>query len=252
MSVPLTEIVDYLDRYLHVADVPDDERAINGLQVGNRGSVTRVVASVDACEATITDAISRKADLMVVHHGLFWGGLRPLTGVYGRRVRLLMEHSVALYASHLPLDCHLEVGNNALLARKLGLRDLVPFGTFEGTQIGFWGAIDEGRDALVTRLQEIVGGTPRVVPAGPIRLAKVGVVTGAGTSALTEAVELGLDTLITGEGPHHSFLEAEELGVNVVYGGHYATETFGVRALAAHVGQRFNLPWDFSDHPTGM
>jgi len=163
-----------------------------------------------------------------------------------------MEHSVALYASHLPLDCHPEVGNNALLARKLGLRDLVPFGTFEGTQIGFWGAIDEGRDALVTRLQEIVGGTPRVVPAGPIRLAKVGVVTGAGTSALTEAVELGLDTLITGEGPHHSFLEAEELGVNVVYGGHYATETFGVRALAAHVGQRFNLPWDFSDHPTGM
>ena len=252
MSISLPELVEYLDTYLRVAEVPDYAHAINGLQVGNGGSVTRIVAAVDACEATITDAISRHANLMLVHHGLFWGGLRPLTGVYGRRVRLLVEHGVALYASHLPLDCHADVGNNALLARKLGLRDLVPFGIFERTPIGFWGTTAQSREDFVVRLQTIIGGSPRVVAAGPAQVSRVAVVTGAGTGALAEAATLGLDTLITGEGPHHSYLEAEELGVNLVYGGHYATETLGVRELAAHVGNRFSLPWDFSDHPTGM
>lgn len=252
MAVPLAEIAVYLDSYLRISAVPDDARAMNGLQVENAGPVNRVVAAVDACEATILDAVSRKADLMLVHHGLFWGGLQPVTGLHGRRLRLLVENGIALYSAHLPLDVHAEVGNNVLLARKLGLSDLVPFGTFEGVQIGVWGRVDIPRDDLITRLREAVGGVPRVVPGGPDQSRRVAVVTGAGTSALQEAASAGLDTLITGEGPHHSYLEAEELRLNLVYGGHYATETLGVRELAAHIGKRFNLPWEFADHPTGM
>jgi dinuclear metal center YbgI/SA1388 family protein len=252
MPATLSEVVSYLDSYLRIGEIPDDPRAFNGLQLDNAGQVNRVVAAVDACEATILDAGERKADLMLVHHGLFWGGSRLLTGMHGRRVRLLVERGVALYSAHLPLDCHAEVGNNVLLARKLGLTDLVPFGTFEGIPIGVWGRIDLGRDELVTRLQELVGGSPRVVSAGPARVARVGVVTGAGTGALLEAATAGLDTLVTGEGPHHSYLEAEERRLNLVYAGHYATETLGVRELAAHVGQRFGVPWEFVDHPTGM
>ncbi|MSR06236.1 MAG: Nif3-like dinuclear metal center hexameric protein [Gemmatimonadetes bacterium] len=252
MPVSLTDLVTYLDSYLRVAETPDDERALNGLQVENAGTVTRIVAAVDVCEATIREAISRRADLMLVHHGLFWGGLKPLTGVFGRRAQLLTGHGVALYSAHLPLDCHPEIGNNVLLARKVGLTDLVPFGTFEGIQIGYWGRTDMSREDLLEQLQDVVGGAPRLVPGGPPRVARVGVVSGAGTSALQEAVGAGLDTLITGEGPHHSYLEAEELGVNLIFGGHYATETMGVQELAAHAGQRFALPWDFADHPTGM
>lgn len=252
MPIPLADVVTYLNSYLRVAETPDDERALNGLQVENRGSVSRIVAAVDVCDATIREAISRRADLMLVHHGLFWGGLRALTGVFGRRARLLTENGVALYSAHLPLDCHPEIGNNVLLARKLDLTDLVPFGTFDGIQIGFWGRTDVGRDDLIGRLREVVGGVPRLVPGGPSKVARVGVISGAGTAALQEAATTGLDTLITGEGPHHSYLEAEELGVNLIYGGHYATETLGVRELAAHAGQRFSLPWDFADHPTGM
>lgn len=134
MPVPLSDVVAYLDRYLRIAEIPDDPRALNGLQVGNDGTVSRIVAAVDVCEATILEGASRKADLLLVHHGLFWGGLRPLVAVYGRRVRLLVEHRMALYSAHLPLDCHSEVGNNVLLARRLGLTDLVPFGTLDGTQ----------------------------------------------------------------------------------------------------------------------
>ena len=252
MPANLSDVVSYLDSYLRVGEIPDDARALNGLQVENAGQVNRVVAAVDACEATIRDAAERKADFMVVHHGLFWGGAQPLTGMLGRRVRLLVEHGIALYSAHLPLDCHMEVGNNVLLARKLGLTDLVPFGRFEGVPIGVWGCVNLGRDELITRLQELVGGSPRLVSAGPSRVARVGVVTGAGTGALLEASTAGLDTLVTGEGPHHSFLEAEERHLNLVYAGHYATETLGVRELAAHVGQRFGVPWEFADHPTGM
>lgn len=252
MPAGLAEIVDYLNEYLRIADVPDDSRALNGLQVENNGAVSRIIAAVDACEATILEAASRGGDFMLVHHGLFWSGLLPVTGVHGRRIRLLTERSIALYSAHLPLDCHPEVGNNALLARKLGLTDLVPFGTFEGRQIGFSGHIALGRDELVVRLAESIGGAPRVVAAGPARVAKVGIVTGAGTAALQEAASAGIDTLITGEGPHHSYLEAEELRLNLIFGGHYATETLGVQELAAHVSKRFSLPWEFADHPTGM
>jgi dinuclear metal center YbgI/SA1388 family protein len=252
MQVPLGDLVAYLDSYLRIHEISDDPRALNGLQVSRDGEVSRIAAAVDACQATIDAAAARGADLLIVHHGLFWGGLRPLIGPEGRRVRALVLHRLALYAAHLPLDCHPEVGNNAVISRALELSDLVPFGRFDGAAIGLQGRCDLSRDQLLERITAMLGQRPRCVPGGPGRVRRVAVVSGAGSSALREAAAAGVDMLLTGEAPHHSFFEAEELGVNLVLGGHYATETFGVRALAAHVEHRFRIPWEFLDHPTGL
>lgn len=252
MSVPLGDLVSYLDAYLRVREVPDDARALNGLQVDNDGSVSRVAAAVDACQATIDEAGRRGAELLLVHHGLFWGGVEPLTGRHGRRVRSLLQHGVALYAAHAPLDLHEEVGNNAVLARDLHLTDLRPFGQYEGVEIGVAGRADIGLDAFVERVHERLGRRPQVIATGPPRVRYAAVVTGAGSSLLREAHAAGIDTFLTGEGPHHTFFDAEEWGLNVLYAGHYASETVGVQALARHLHERFDLPWEFIDHPTGM
>ena len=177
-------------------------------------------------------AAQQGADLLLVHHGLFWGGLAPLTGRAYRRVAGLVKHNIALYSAHLPLDVHPEVGNNAVLARQLGVARRGEFGEEYGIRIGVWGEVDVSRAALAQRLEEVVGGRARLMAFGPERVRRVGIVTGAAGSMIAQAAALGLDTYITGEGSHHTFFDAEELGLNVFYAGHYATETFGVRALA--------------------
>jgi len=250
--VQLAEVVAHLNGYLRIADIPDAPHALNGLQVSNRGTVTRVAAAVDLCEATVRMAAEGGADLLLVHHGLFWGGLEPLTGRRYRRVSGLVEHNIALYSAHLPLDLHPDVGNNAVLARQLGVAFRGAFGEEYGIAIGVWGEIDEPREALGKRLARAIGGTPRLLAFGPERARRVGIVTGAAGSLIGQAAAAGLDTYITGEGPHHTFFDAEELGLNVFYAGHYATETVGVKALAEHLRTRFGLPWTFLDHPTGL
>jgi dinuclear metal center YbgI/SA1388 family protein len=248
----LTELTSYLDGYLRIAEVEDDPGALNGLQVENSGSVGKLVAAVDACQVTIDAAAERGADLMLVHHGLFWGPTQPLTGRHGRRLRKLVQHDIALYSGHLPLDLHPEVGNNAVLARMLGLSATEPFGEYNGQTIGVAGTSDLSRDGLVERIKENLGVTPHVIPAGPEGVRRVGVVSGGAGKMIGQAADAGLDTFITGEGAHHSHFDAEEWGVNVIFAGHYATETVGVRALAAHLEERFGLPWEFVDHPTGL
>jgi len=250
----LHELVAYLDEYLRVGQVRDAPGALNGLQVDStRGAVARVAAAVDACAATIRLAADAGADLLLVHHGLFWGGLRPLTGPFHRRVTALATSNIALYSSHLPLDCHAEVGNNALLARRLGVTLRGAFGSTEGQEIGVWGELDVARTELVAAVQGALAiDAVRVLPFGPSRVHRVGIVTGAGGGFIGQAAAAGLDTLVTGEGAHWTFFDAEELSVNVIYAGHYATETLGVQALAAHVQARFGLPWVFLDHPTGL
>src|SRR5881398_1644493 len=138
----LTELVSYLDGYLRVAAVPDAPHAVNGLQVANRGTVSRVAVAVDLCEATVQLAAQQRADLLLVHHGLFWGGLAPLTGRAYRRVAGLVKHNIALYSAHLPLDVHPEVGNNAVLARQLDVARRGEFGEEYGIRIGVWGEVD--------------------------------------------------------------------------------------------------------------
>ncbi|MFI5279527.1 MAG: Nif3-like dinuclear metal center hexameric protein [Gemmatimonadales bacterium] len=251
-SVPLRKLADYLDGYLRVREVGDDPLAHNGLQVENGGQVNRIAVAVDACQAVIDAAAALHADLLVVHHGLFWGGPQPFVGRGRRRFAALLEHDIAVYSAHIPLDLHPEIGNNVLLARLLGMDVKGWWGEYEGAKIGVWGVLDLPRAEVGRKLSEALGVTPRLIPGGPANAGRVGVITGAGGSMIEEAHRSGLSTFVTGEGKHHTFFDAEELGVNVFYAGHYATETVGVKALGARLAARFGLPWSFIDHPTGM
>ena len=251
-AIDLAAVVSYLDRYLRTSEVPDAPNALNGLQLANGGTISRVTAAVDLCDATVQMAAQQGADLLLVHHGLFWGGLQRLTGRAYRRVAGLIRHNIALYSAHLPLDVHPEVGNNAVLAHRLGVARRGEFGEEYGMRIGVWGEVDIPRSVLAQRLGEVVGGHPRLMAFGPERVRRVGIVTGAAGSMIGQAAAQGLDTYITGEGAHHTFFDAEELGLNVFYAGHYATETFGVKALAERLCTEFDLPWTFLDHPTDL
>lgn len=251
-GVDLASVVAYLDRDLRIGEVPDAPNAHNGLQVGNAGVVSRTAAAVDVCETTIRMAAQSGADLLLVHHGLFWDGLQPLTGRAYRRTAGLIQRNIALYSAHLPLDVHPEIGNNAVLARQLGVQVRGEFGEAYGVRIGVWGELDIARAALGQRLAALVGATQRLMPFGPEGVRRVGIVTGAAGSMIDQAAAAGLDTFVTGEGSHHTFFDAEELGLNVFYAGHYATETFGVKALAERLCTQFGLPWSFLDHPSGL
>lgn len=251
-KVPLRTLVGYCDRLLRTREIGDYEGAVNGLQVENRGTVARLAAAVDASLVTARMAVEAGADLLLVHHGLFWSPAHPWTGHKYELMRLLLDHDLAVYSSHLPLDAHPRLGNNAQLCAALGLRRLRPFFLSHGQPIGFQSATRVARDELVKRLSRATGVEPRVIPAGPAVCRRIGVVTGGAGNELRRAAEEGVDTFITGEGAHWTRTVAEELRINVLYGGHYATETFGVKALAAHLSRKFGLPWTFLDHPSGL
>jgi len=248
----LEEIRAFLDTELRIAEIPDYPGAMNGLQLANEGEVGRVAAAVDASLPVVERAVSAGAQLLLVHHGMFWQGAQPLTGAFYRKVRAAMDAGLAIYASHLPLDVHPEWGNNAELVRALELGETTPFLDWKGLAVGLRAEVEIDRSELAGRLERVVGGTVHLCPGGPETVRRIGVVTGGAGSEVARAAAEGVDTLVTGEGPHWSYPLAEELGVNLFYAGHYATETFGVRALAAELERRFGLAWDFIDHPTGL
>ncbi|HYK10949.1 MAG TPA: Nif3-like dinuclear metal center hexameric protein [Gemmatimonadales bacterium] len=248
----LSALTEYLDQYLSTAEIGDYPNALNGLQVANRSDIKKIAAAVDVCAATVRMAAEAKAQLLLVHHGLFWTGPRPLVGPQYDRVAGLLSADIALYSSHLPLDRHAEVGNNPVLGRQLGVEIKGGFGELHGSIIGVWGETAGTREEFVARVGKLLGVTPRSLPFGPDRVSRVGIVTGAAGSLIGQAAAHGLDTFLTGEGVHHSFFDAEELKINVIYAGHYATETVGVRALADHLVSKFGLTTVFLDHPTGM
>lgn len=248
----LASIVRYCERTLRTGEFTDWAGAANGLQVENDGRVTRIAAAVDASTATIRKAVELKADLLVVHHGLFWGASHPWTGRRYEMLKLLLGHNLAVYSSHLPLDAHPSLGNNAQLAKALGLRQLKPFFLEKGQSIGLQARAEVKREDLEKRLANVLHAEPRVIPGGPEVCRAIGIVTGGAGDELKKAHEEGVDTFITGEGRHWTYALAEELGMNVFYGGHYATETFGVKALAALLAEKFDLPWEFIDYPTGL
>ena len=251
-SPSLSSVVRYCDRLLRVDQFEDWPGAVNGLQVEASSVVTRIAATVDASLATIQLAIAARADLLLVHHGLFWGPSHPWTGKRFEQIKLLVENHLAVYSAHLPLDAHPRLGNNALLCQALKLRALRPFFFEKGRFIGWQSRTEISREALVRRLRSVLGTEPRLLPGGPAVCRRIGVVTGGGGDQLGLAASEGVDTYISGEGPHWSYALAEDLGINVLYGGHYATETFGVKGLAAHLSAKFGVPWEFLDHPTGL
>lgn len=248
----LADAVKYLDELLRTHEVGDFPQALNGLQVENSGGLTRIGAAVDATEAVIREAAQAGVDFLIVHHGLFWSGAQRVTGATYRKTRLMMEADMAIYSAHLPLDIHPEIGNNALLAASIGLQNGVPFFPTAGQNIGLLFEAEVSREVLRDHLARAVGGPVHLAPGGPVLARKVGVATGGAGGDIAKAAEAGVDTFITGEGPHWSYTAAEELGVNLFYAGHYATETFGVKAAAELVSRRFALPWQFIDHPSGL
>lgn len=264
----LDEVRGYLDDFLRIREVPDESNAVNGLQVENAsGTVRRVVAAVDASMETIRGVVegvrseqgagSREAGgtggtLLLVHHGLFWDGNQPVTGRRYRRLRALMDHDIALYSAHIPLDVHPEVGNNAVLAQQLNLVGAEPFTTYRGIPFGVSGVLRLPREVLVARLQELLNTEVTLIPGGPPLTERVGIITGAAGTSVAAAHAAGLDSFITGEGPHHTYHEAMELGVNLIYAGHYATEQVGVQALAQTISDVYGVPWVFHRHPTGL
>ncbi|HTA31780.1 MAG TPA: Nif3-like dinuclear metal center hexameric protein [Candidatus Cybelea sp.] len=248
----LADLVRHCQKLLRPDDFSDWDGAVNGLQVENSGRVGRIAACVDASLATIKLAVHAGADLMIVHHGLFWSPTVPWTGRRKEMLGLLVNHNMAVYSSHLPLDAHRRLGNNARLCVALGFKNLRPFFLHKGRAIGWQTRTKISRQALAGKLAAVLGRAPLLLPGGGDLCQQIGVVTGGAGRDMKIAVEEGVDTFITGEGPHWTYALAEELGLNAIYGGHYATETFGVKALAAHLSQKFKLTWEFLDHPTGL
>ncbi|MCP4542472.1 MAG: Nif3-like dinuclear metal center hexameric protein [Chloroflexi bacterium] len=247
------ELVAYLNDYLHVQDIQD--RSQNGLQVEGPEAVNKVAFAVDGCQIAFEQAIAAGAQLLIVHHGLFWSDPVLLVGPLFRWVRTLIKGGCGLYAVHLPLDLHPEVGNNAELVRLLGLKDTRAFGDYHGAEIGLGGTLDPpiSLDVLVDRLTQSTGESPiRVLAHGPEKVAQVGCISGGAASMMDQVAEAGFDTFVTGETSHTHFHRATDYDLNIIYGGHYATETLGVKALARHLVEKFDLEIVFLDVPTGM
>jgi dinuclear metal center YbgI/SA1388 family protein len=248
----LHELVGYLDEELKTASISDYPGAMNGLQLANDGSVGRIVAAVDASLSVVEEAAKGGPGLLIVHHGMFWQGVQPVTGAFYRKLKIAMEAGLAIYSSHLPLDIHPEFGNNVLLARQIGLRETEPFLDQKGSLIGLKGHWLGGRADLLHSIEKAVQGPVHLCPGGDEMISEVGLITGGAGSEVLKVAAAGVDSFITGEGPHWSYPLAEELGLNVFYGGHYATETFGVKAIAMAAAERFSIPFAFVDRPTGL
>ncbi len=248
----LQEITAFLDAELRIGEIPDYPGAVNGLQLENGGAVTKVAAAVDASLPVVEAAVAAGADLLVVHHGMFWQGAQPLTRAFYRKIKAAMDGGLAIYSAHLPLDVHPELGNNALLAKAIGFDTDGTFLDWKGSRLGLTATVELPREDLVARVAAAVGGPVHLCPGGPEVIRKIGIITGGAGSEVAICTTSGLDTFITGEGPHWSYPLAEELGVNLLYAGHYATETFGVKALASRLGRDFGLETVFIDRPTGL
>lgn len=243
----LQDLVAHLHEHLRVGEIKDYPTAMNGLQVENAGTVSKVAVAVDGCEAVLQKAVDAGADLLIVHHGMFWGGLAPVSGALYRKLKLALDNNLAIYSMHLPLDAHAELGNNALLCDALEFAEREPF-----LGIGWKVETEISRDELRRKLEAAVGGKVHLAPGGPEICRKIGVVTGGAGGEIYKAAAEGVDTFITGEGTQWTYTAAEEAGINLFYAGHYATETFGVCALGQYLQEKYGLPWQFLDHPTGL
>lgn len=254
MSEPVERdaLVAYLDEFLAVGEW--DDKSLNGLQVEGARRVEKIALATDAALATFDLAAEAGAQLLIVHHGLFWGAVEPVAGPLRARLRALLERDLSLYAAHLPLDAHPEVGNNAVLARLLALEERQPFGQWGGRAIGVRGRLPAPLDrvALAARLEALLGARPCVLPFGPPRIETVAIVSGAAGELIPEASEAGVDAFVTGETSHVAWHAAREHGINLFFAGHYATETVGVRALGERIEAVFGAEVVFLDAPTGL
>lgn len=250
---PLQHITDLLDTTLRIREIKDASVALNGLQVENNGQVTKVALAVDGSQKTIEDAIAAGADMLILHHGIYWCGLRPMTGWFKKKIETCLQHNLAVYGAHLPLDLHPELGNNAGIARALGLSDCTPEVDYHGTLIGVAGTFNGTVAELREKYAAITGSSitgfvqDAAAPAG-----RVAVCSGGAGDVIYQMHEKGYRTYLTGEENHWVVNAAQDMGVNILFAGHYATETFGVKSLGKRIETQFGLPTVFIDNPTGM
>lgn len=250
-TVSRDRLVTYLDEYLDIAAIEDESH--NGLQVQGGARVSKLAYAVDASVQTIQAAVRSNTDMLVVHHGLFWGRHQQIVGSLYKRVAMLIRNDLSLYTAHLPLDCHPEVGNNVELARLFGWDIVGKFAEFNKTPIGALARPEAplSRDTLREIVESALGSPADMLPFGPDKVRLIGVVSGGAAKFAEEAKQRGCDALVTGESSHSAYHTARDAGINLVYGGHYATETVGLEALSRHLKKTFGLPGRFISAPTG-
>jgi dinuclear metal center YbgI/SA1388 family protein len=243
-------LVAFLDKELSIASIDDFSR--NGLQVQGAATISRVGLAVDASLETYKAAVAKGCQMVIVHHGMIWGGLAYVTKATYRQLRFLFDHNISLYAAHLPLDLHAKLGNNAEIARMIGVRAVKPFGSYKGTMIGFEGTLSHpiSLAALSEKCERLLGGTNVVLPFGVTRVRRVAVVSGSASDIIDEAIARGVDCYITGEPKHTHHHLAKEAGLNVIYCGHYHSEKPGVMAVGKLVEKKIGIPCEFLDIPT--
>jgi dinuclear metal center YbgI/SA1388 family protein len=241
----LVDIVAYCNKRVSLDTVKDFSGALNGLQFQNNGIVTKIGAAVDAGKVPFEKAVQAGVDFLIVHHGMYWSPFPPVTGVQYEKVRTLLNGNCAVYGSHLPLDCHPEIGNNAILAKKLGLDVIETFLNYEGNDIGLIVNGITDREELEKRLGALFSNGFTMMAEGNSTLSRIGILTGSGSSALPYLKKFGVDTFITGELKQNFYNQAQEENLNLYCCGHYATEVYGVDALAKEVAEKFSLEYEF-------
>ncbi|MFA6892138.1 MAG: Nif3-like dinuclear metal center hexameric protein [Sphaerochaetaceae bacterium] len=248
-----SELISFLSSYLELARFVDIDPSTNGLVVGapEDREVSTVAFAVDASLSTFRLAVQKGADMLFTHHGLFWGHPLPIIGSHYRRIKILLDHNLDLFVSHLPLDAHGEVGNNVQMAKILGLSNITPFAPFRGIDLGWWGRSERALDS--EEICRSLGFThAAVLPYGRKDIHTVGFVSGSGSDDLASAIALGLDCFVTGVAAHEQFSDCVENRITMIGGGHYQSEVFGVQAVSRLLDKRFGLKTVFLDDPTGL
>ena len=250
----LAEFDSWVRELLAFEETESIDASLNGIQVGKQDQdISRMAFAVDACMDSFHRARDESAEVLFVHHGLFWGPALPLTGVLGERVSFLYKNDISLYACHLPLDRHEELGNNAGIADALGLVNRRPFGEIKGRKIGFKGILNEAAslESLVDRVFGSWGNRINALSFGKKQIESVGIISGGGVREVSQAISEGLDLYITGDSSHNIYHECREARINVLFAGHYLTEVFGVKAMADRVRTELDIETSFLDIPTG-
>ncbi len=254
MSVARDELCAYLDDLLEIASWAGVDKSLNGLQVEGAERVEKVALAVDGCRETFESCAALKRELLIVHHGLFWGHPLAITGSHHRRVKTLLEAGISLYAAHLPLDFHPQLGHNARIAHLMGLTDKGPLVHESGMPVGTLAQSTqaEGLENFVRRLDDLLDTACHVLTFGSPEVRRVGIIAGDGNKLLDEALSKKIDTFVTGEQNHTVYHFAREFGINVIFAGHYSTEVPGLTALGEHLAGKFGLDCELIPAPTGL
>ena len=243
-------IVLLLDKTLNTSKISD--RSVNGLQVEGAAKITKIGLAVDACLEAYKLAQKKGCQMVIVHHGIIWEGIKSITGPIYKQIEFLVKNNINLYASHLPLDLHPTLGNNIQIAKALGLKNIQPFGFYKGQPIGFEGCLARAMDlkSISKLVKSKFGGPVMSLPFGPQKIRRVAVISGGGSACIPEAIEKKIDLYVTGESSHENHHAALEGNLNVIYGGHYFTEKCGVQAIGGFLSKKFGVEAEFLDVPT--